>query len=361
MNAYLVNILLLTTYAFFIKLHKDRTYIKGSNRLSYLFCIFASLHWIILSGFRNFSIGSDTIAYGDDYAEVAVTGWDELINNFIGIYTGSIHGKDPGYGLFVKFSQIFFVDYQLYLILIAILFTIPLSFWIYKFSTDVYFSFLIYSTLFYAFFAITGHRQTIATALSVMIGFHYILRRESLKFFALIIISATIHKSSLIFFPFYYIFNAPLKRFHLYVYAVLWAIIFIFKAPISYFFKQTFGFEEYGIYEGAGTWSFTLLMITIGLTLIIKLETIVTHNKNSIIYINAYLISMLFTPLTFINPSAMRVVQYYSIFILLLIPEIFNSFKKEERVYIYTAATLVLMFFFIRSGSGGDYIFYWQN
>ena len=76
-------------------------------------------------------------------------------------------GKDPGYLAFQKIVQIFTSEYQVFLFVIAIIFFSALGNFIYKNTTrlnDAIIAFFIYSVLFYSFFSITGHRQTIATA-----------------------------------------------------------------------------------------------------------------------------------------------------------------------------------------------------
>lgn len=61
----------------------------------------------------------------------------------------------------MKFFQIFSTDYQLFLVFIAIVFFVPMGILIYKYSEAPYLSYVLFSSLFYSFFAITGHRQTI--------------------------------------------------------------------------------------------------------------------------------------------------------------------------------------------------------
>lgn len=46
----------------------------------------------------------------------------------------------------------------------------------------------------------------------------------------------------------------------------------------------------------------------------------------------AVTLAVFFTPLTFVNPSAMRVVQYFSIFMLILVPKLILAFNKPSRM-----------------------------
>ena len=66
----------------------------------------------------------------------------------------------------------------------------------------------------------------------------------------------------------------------------------------------------------------------------------------------------LFLPAVFVNPALMRVVQYFTLYIMLMIPEIVCSIEKKYRSMAYTAMTLVLL---IASNLfNSSYQFFWQ-
>ena len=361
MNVYLANLALFTVYALIIRSRGEYLFKYKTSHGAALFCSLAALHWIVISGLRHESIGSDTIGYRiDSYAVTVNESWSSLIQKFIDIYAGNLLGKDPGYSLFEKFTQVFFYDYQLYLVLIAVIFTVPMARWICKYSADVYLSFLVYSVLFFAFFAITGLRQTIVTAMAVFIGYRLILNRQLFLFIVVLLIASTIHKSALIFLPFYFICRFSVKRLHICILFLVLPILFVNRNSYSDFFKKLMGYEEYGINEAASTLNFTIMMVLIGLMVLWRLPTMIKRNWQAAHFINAYLMSMLLVPLTFVNPSAMRAVQYYSIFIILLIPEIIKSFKGKDARIVYLAAVGLLFTLFIGAGSGGKYAFFWS-
>ena len=85
----------------------------------------------------------------------------------------------------------------------------------------------------------------------------------------------------------------------------------------------------------------------------------IVHLAHAGSWLNAVLVALVLVPLTFVDPNAMRIVQYYSIFLVLLVPAILQSFSDyRERALAYLVAGAFLLALFIRSGS--DYIFYWQ-
>lgn len=353
MSVYLINILLIMLYAIvFLYTPKFRN--------KKIFCIMASLNWIILSGLRHISIGADTRVYKlYRFDQTIYLNWNTIFLEFVETYLKGGSGKDPGYTLFEKIVQIFTANYQIYLIIIAIIFSAPLGKWIYKNSREPLISFLLYSVLFYSFFAITGHRQTIATALVVLIGYERIKKKQLFAFLGLLAVAFTVHKSAIAFLPFYFLANKKITKNYLITMIAIFPIIFLLRFQLMSLLVNIVGYESYLFqYDGAGTWIFTLILLLVFGVTIWKHKTILSNNPQAIHSINALILAVLLTPLTFINPSAMRVVQYYSLFLMLLIPDIILSFNKKERVIVYYVATGLLLLLFIRNNS--SYLFFWQ-
>src|SRR5690606_22288512 len=121
---------------------------------------------ILQSGLRHVAVGADTYQYSLIFERVKSLSWAEIFSSVTAYYDFG-EGKDPGYLVFQKIFQYISDDYQVYLIFVAILFFSALGYFIYKNTrrvSDALFAFVLYSTLFYAMFSITGIRQTLATA-----------------------------------------------------------------------------------------------------------------------------------------------------------------------------------------------------
>ena len=218
MVVYLCNIACLTGMWFLLS-----NYQKDKNRI---FCFFASLNWILISGLRSLSVGDDTKAYKEQFTSIKFQTWDSLFEAFKQKYFHNGDGKDIGYGLLEKTFQLMSTNYQLWLFAIAALFFVAFGFFVYKYSENPYLSYILFSTLFYSFFAITGLRQTIATAVVVLIGIELIKRKKFVPFFILIILMSTVHASVLCFLPFYWLSRIKINKVTITVYWL--AIIFSF-------------------------------------------------------------------------------------------------------------------------------------
>jgi transmembrane protein EpsG len=162
------------------------------NRKRYI--KFVSFILILQSGLRNVAVGADTYAYYKNFEEIKNTSWQQIWNIIYEYYTAGT-GKDPGYPAFLKVVQILITNYQIFLFLIAVFFFIALGSFIYKNTNklnDAIFAFVLYSSLFYNFFSITGIRQTIATA-ATLFGYELIKKRKLIPFLILILLASTIH------------------------------------------------------------------------------------------------------------------------------------------------------------------------
>jgi len=332
----------------------------SSPKNNKIFCILASCNWILLSGLRHLTIGADTIKYGYYFEQAKKISWGTLWKDGVNIFIHGTMGKDPGYIVFQKLLQFFTGSYRVYLILIAVIFTLSLGIWIYKNSRDSFVSFLIYSCLFYSFFSITGTRQTVATALVVFVGYNFIKERNFRIFLLLILIAMTIHFSAICYLPFYFIANKEITNKYLVLYGTAFFGVFIFKEQIYRLGTKLIGYDQYLPYKETGTtWTFSFFLLALTVVTLLKRNEILKNNARAKHFINALFIAALLVPFTFVNPAAMRVIQYYSLSIMLLVPEIISSFQKKERIFVYFVACSTLIVLLIRNNP--TYIFFWQQ
>ncbi len=369
---YLLNILIIT-FAWLWpveiidinKNKKKKNYIIHNIRKKRV-CIIATLNWIVLSGLRGLSIGADTLAYKIyGFDKIVTMSWREV---FYRIHLKYIEGasiKDPGYPLLEKVFQIFSTNYQIFLIFIAVIFFVPLGILIYKYSENPYLSYVIFSTLFYSFFAITGHRQTIATSMVVFGGIELIKERKLIKFLILVAIASTIHASVVCFLPFYWLSKIKINKFTLMLYWIAIGSSFIFKGKIMIFLQRIVGYEQYGISEKArmGTFIFLLLLLCIFVTIFYRYFLEKKHKIEQSynlkeISVNALFIAAFFSSLVTLNISFMRVVQYYSIFIIFLLPQCKYVFIKKNRIFFEAVCCVVMIILLIKNNP--EYVFFWQ-
>lgn len=323
-------------------------------------CIAGAIDWIILSGLRGLNIGADTEAYALSFEQSADKSFESLWQNVIMkyFYNMDIEGKDFGYYFLEKVFRSFTSSYTLWLLFIAIIFTIPMAIFIYKYSSNACISWIIYSTLFYSFFAITGHRQTIATAIVVWGGLECIRKRKLIPFLLLTFVAYTIHASAICVLPFYWLSQIKLTKIKLLEYMFCIALAFLFRYRFLAFLQSIVGYESYQQYETATAGIFMFLLIAIAIFVFAFWENIqVSDNQILDISVNALMIACCFSSLLLINPSFMRVVQYYSIFLLFLIPELKHAFCDNSKILFLRIIGVIMVLLLIRQMPSYNFVF----
>ena len=147
MNVFLVNVLLTFLWAFVFLL------MVGKDKGKKLFCVFASVQWILISGLRGMTVAEDMYAYETKFREVAKTSWTDIFDNFYFVYIEG-EGKDPGYDVFEKIIQLFTSNFHVFIFIVAVLFFVTMGVWIYKNSQMPLMSFIIFDSFLYSFFAL---------------------------------------------------------------------------------------------------------------------------------------------------------------------------------------------------------------
>lgn len=324
--------------------------------------------WVLIlqSALRNLGVGADTFSYYKDYIFTRDhRSWQDIFNNFYDVYVLG-EGKDAGYWLFMKIFSTICPYFLPYLFFVAILFFYPLCRMVEKYlytMKQLFLFFCIYQVLFYSFFSITGIRQTVATV-ATFYGVKFIEERKLWKFIIVIFLASFIHKSVLLFLPFYFIARLPFSRTILLGTICSLPFIFGLARPIATILATYSGSDAYMMYaesemETSGAASFLLFILSAGfLTLLAKRKENVSFPD---MLTHAMSLALFFTPMMWVDTSLMRVIQYYSIFCLITIPLSIDNLgiKRIGRDLLYWCFILVLVYTTVRHNY--DYAFFWQE
>ncbi len=354
MTVYLINIFLILFWGYFL------LYRYKSDKNTKIYCGIIALQWILISGLRHITMGADTERYYNSFEATKSLSWTEIFNNLRDYLFAGARSKDPGYDLFEKVFQIFCSDYQVYLVFIATIFTVIMAVWIYKNSAMPEFSFILYSVLFYAFYAVTGHRQTIATALIVFWGYKYIKERKLVKFLILAFIAFLLHKSSLVFIPFYFIANIPITPMYVVFALVIIAVVVISGQGLYGAIAESMGFGDEQInYSKGGAETYATILTLMCIIILVFYIYYKNRSENAARIFNITLLTLMSSLLVFQNQGFMRIQQYYSLFLMVTFPEIILSFDKKGRTITYLVTMGVLIGYLISNNP--SYLFFWQQ
>lgn len=356
--------LVLVFLALYVCVAKEQTGNTAKNRHDYVTFLIVLL--VLQSALRNLAVGEDTYSYYSDWEYTRdYRSWSWIWHNFYDVYVLG-EGKDAGYHFLMKTIQIICPYFRVFLFIVATAFFVPLFRYIeteLKTLKKIYISFCIYQVLFYSFFSTTGIRQTIATVATIY-GIKFIKERKLIYFVIIIIIACFVHKSVLLFLPFFYIARIKAGKLTLLASIVVLPIIFPYARYIAVILATFSGSDVYMRYaesqmETSGAANFLFFILSSGLlTLAAKYKT------KQIIpdYIcNAVALAILFTPMMWVDTSLMRVIQYFSIFVLVAVPLALDAWKFNKRGIniIYFIFWFVLLITIIRHNY--DYGFLWDT
>ena len=220
-------------------------------------------------------------------------------------------------------------------------------------------SFIIFSTLFYSFYAVTGIRQTIATSLVVFIGYEFIKKKKPIPFLILVFLSFFIHKSCICFLPFVFFAHKKITWRYVGIFSAITAASLILGKTLYETFAEFVGYDVEEEYM-ADTSSYVLVICLLTVSAFVLYRYIkknTDEEKLKALY-NAALFTTAFTLLTLRNQTFMRVQQYYALFFMLLVPELVRAFNKRWQPVIYAAGVGFLILKLILNHP--YYAFFWQ-
>lgn len=339
---------------------------RDSQRKKYV--IFVCILLVLQSALRNVAVGSDTYAYFVSFEDIKTSSWTQIWQNFYDVYVLG-DGKDAGYPLLEKMFQTILPDYRLFLFAVAVFFFWAFGRFLYGNTNhirDVLVGLCVYQVLFYEVYSISGIRQTIAVGFT-LIGYEFIRKQKLIPFFTIIIIASLIHKSALLFLPFYYIARLKWSRQMLIGATVALPLIFPWVNRFAALLVQVSASDAYLDYlesdtKASGAHMFCAFMVLIALASIGKIKTLLANRSvemHSIV--NAFSLAIIFTPLPWVDPTLMRIVMYYSIFSIVLLPAVINCYAPQRTIRNVIIVVAIIVFCVVIIHRDGSYAFFWEE
>ena len=362
---FILGLWLLTNKTVFVEnasgiVNKPTLLLKNADRRKTLFLILLFSYWWFLSGFRGIGVGADTVSYRVLYYEAAGYSWDFIWENFFEVLFMGREGIEPGYIVLEKLVSDIFGDYQYFLMVIAAIVLVCLFVFLKNNSKSLTSSTLLFSCLFWGFYLTTGIRQTIAVCLSVFLSYGFIKKRKLVPFLLMVALAFLFHKSVIAVIPFYFFCNKKIIPRYSTIVTFLFPVLFIFRNVYTQFVASVGGYTSYAFYEGdTGAWTFTLVLGLVFIVTMWRRRIIIYNNPQATHYINALLVALLLTPMVFVNPGIMRLVHYYALYLLLLVPEIIESFNEKEKPLVFLVCAFVLISLYLLRNP--QYEFFWQT
>ena len=225
---------------------------------------------------------------------------------------------------------------------------------VYDQSEDFLFSFFLFMTLSYYFQSLNTVRYYLAWAVAVF-SMKYVLKKQYAKFFLMILVTATIHKSVLLVIPVYLLANLNWKK---------WQFALLILASSTGLFLQDLylkiivrlypSYEDTSYLDGGTSIINVIRIIGVLVLSLIYYKTAVAEDKQNRFYFNLNVFALLLYTCGSFVPEISRVGYYMTAGHIFLLPSLVNRIpsqaqKKFWRAVIVVAAVLYFGIFLIKA------------
>lgn len=194
-----------------------------SKRLQSAVLLFSFIALVLISGLRDTSVGIDTINYLNYFNLTVQNGLNLQGISVTNLFVPS--GFELGFRIYTYLMSLITNNFTMFLLATSALIYMPVYLFIKRYSTDYFLSFVIYYCLFF-FGSMSLLRQSIAMSI-LLLGTKYILKRNPIKYIAIVLFAASFHVSAIIGLLLYPLYKKRLTRFNGLVTLISASFIFV--------------------------------------------------------------------------------------------------------------------------------------
>lgn len=272
-------------------------------------------------------------------------------------------GMDVGWYIFNKIVSLFSLNFQILLAVTAFVQISLVSSIIYKYSSHIVLSFMVFFTMGIYLVSFSTLRQITALTITLY-SFSYLMERKYIKYALLVGVATLVHFSAFLFFIMY-----PMSKFTLNRRRGLYALgLIIVSLPFLKVIFQTIATMLLGDLrsidtdQGGAYTLFILYIIIYLMTLSLRADSIYNDYMRKLM-----LLAVAGQSLGVISTDHLtRVAFYFSVFFVLSIPQIIDKYieTKYRRVSILVLSVFLFSFFWYVSKDGYlrvvPYSFFWE-
>jgi hypothetical protein len=321
-----------------------------------IYCTMLGFCLFLVASLRKYTVGNDSSSYMYAFYRADSTSWENI--KFV--------GKDPFFSYFMKIIGIFTNDHQIFFGVVAAIFSISISVFIYKYSEYPGISYLVLLSFEFFQFSMTGLRQILAISI-LLFSFPYLKNGKIIKYILLVGFSSLFHITALIFTILYPLRKLKFSFFSGIIFLLLFLSTKVIGQPLVYYLASFL--SERG-YENLNTGILNTLILNIEycalliLFLIFKKSYYLKDNQSEL-YIYIFCVGIFFQFLGPYEANIFRIAMYFSIILTILIPNTLSAIKDRHiKVYgiiaIYFILIIQYIVFSIDSAGVGNYLFFWQ-
>lgn len=314
------------------------------------FVVCSSIFLFVIIGFRDYQVGVDTYGYMlsfNEFSNLYSLSWKSILE----IYSVN---KEPLYVLFNLIISAFTDDFTVVLCGYALLYTIAVGVLVYRYSANPRWSFIVLLSLGFLYFAMAGIRQTMAMSI-LLFSYKYIKERKPLPFLLLVFLAYFFHNTSVVFLLAYPIAALKVNWKHLAALAAVYIVVFFFNGFVRFILFKLLNWERLSTYENRTvTLSFSGAVIQIAIFAFAYFfrKDAENNNRDNQILLNLSFLGCAFQLLSSVIAEFFRISMYFSIFNILMIPNMAYAIrvKSNKKIVYLVIPMLLLTYYFFFSG-----------
>lgn len=330
-----------------------------------VFYILSGISLIVISAFRSWSVGADTLNYINLYRYANNASVENLLFGYQGV--------DRGYLLYTKFLNNFSESGQFLLFVNSVIIVFSIFYFIYKNSNNDVLSVYLFLTLSQYLTSMNITRQYLVISIFVF-AYEMLKKNKFTIYILLILLASTIHSTALIFLILVpIIWLKPTYKNLLRLLPIMGAVtIILYLNPTIIFsvagsYSDYIGTQFFQSVDVGGTiviWIVQFLLVIFGIMILKNKEL---NDEVSIrIFISSFMVfaSICVGLLGSQIYLLFRLNYYFDLFMLLLIPDVIFYLVKEKNLARFIIYSLLFIYFVynLLNGIAGavPYEFIWQ-
>lgn len=326
-----------------VPIEGEKTENYRSIGLFFAFASFALLVFFV----GNRSSMHDTLEYQYMY-DIFYT--DDL-NQISDIITGKINVKGPLFVIYmVLFKHFVHGTCNDWLMSIAIFQAISLALFFYKYSVNYAYSIYLFFTTSVFLWMVNGMRQFIAITV-VLFAVNWLIKRKTIPFFLIVLVAYFFHSSAILWIPVYFIIHFKPWSTKFLVCSAILVVAILFVSSSSLISNTEYDYLLTDQRTGINPFRVAVSLVPPVIAYIRRKEIEKRANplinlliNLSVISVGCYVVGML------INGVAARIVAYFDIFSLLLLPWVLKNAFDESMGKSITIASFI-----------GYFMYFWYN
>lgn len=329
---------------------------KTSKKARLFMTLFCSLFLFLIAALRHETVGKDTWNYIGFFERIYYIDWLSIFD----------YRYEEGYIVLVKFISVITQESQIFIGIVSLLIIAGPTHFIFKYSKNPAFSFILYVCLTFFAFSLSGIRNAIAISI-IFFSYDFIVKKKPMKFILVVLFASLFHFTTIIYLIAYPLSRLKLNAKNFMFYFLSFIILLVIKGPLLSFLVNNY-FNEYSYTlskSNSITYLFTMLLVlTAGLYAV---NRVIKKNPEAIIQYNLIILAIFIQLFGMESSNIVRVAELFFIVVIIFIPEVLESIKNRGfKVYCYVFVLIIVMIEYTVIFPGGGYgvtpyLFFWQN